>query len=100
MYCKNGVLFGSKKTEDYLIKIIGLLLETKKILDSKKKIMHVSHFPRMLAKTCFKSFRKFPEKNVLSSVPFKQFDLSNPPTYNRTEADSTPKISRECSRNL
>ena len=46
----------------------------------------------MLAKTCFESFRKFPE-NVLSSVPFKEFDLSNPPTYNRTEASvSVPRI--------
>ena len=53
----------------------------------------------MLAKTCFESFRKF-QKNVLSSVPFKQFDLSNLPTYNRTEAGSTAKISRECCENF
>ena len=50
----------------------------------------------MLAKTRFESFRKFPEKRF-NSVPFKQLDLSNPPTYNRTEADSIAKISRECS---
>ena len=40
------------------------------------------------------------QKKVLSSVPFKQFDLSSRPTYNRAEADSTAKIARECSENF
>ena len=53
----------------------------------------------MLAKLFLKVLENS-QKNVLSSVPFKQFDLSNPPTYNRTEADSTAKISRECSENF
>ena len=40
------------------------------------------------------------QKKVLSSVPFKQFDLLNLPTYNHTESDSAAKISRECSENF
>ena len=30
-------------------------------------------------------FRKITQKNVFSSVPFKKFGLSNPPTYNFSE---------------
>ena len=80
-----------------MIKVIGLLLETKKTLDSKKK---TSHIFRGCWQKLFLKVLENSQKNVLSSVPFKQFDLPNPATYNRTEADSTAKIFRECSENF
>ena len=55
----------------------------------------------MLTKTCFESFRKFPEERF-KQRSFKQFDHSNPPNppHNCTETDSTAKISRKCSENF
>ena len=58
------------------MKVIGLLLETKKILDSKKNTSHISRgcWQKLVLKVLKNS-----QKNVLSSVPFNQFDLPNLP---------------------
>ena len=39
-------------------------------------------------------------KNVFSSVPFKKFELSNPPTYNYRKTDSATNISFVCFENF
>ena len=44
------------------------------------------------------SGKKDPKKNA--SFQCSEIDLSNPPTDNRTEADSAAKISRECFENF
>ena len=46
-----------------------------------------------VAKTAHKKVLKNHQKNVFSSVHFKIFKLSNPPTYNYRKTDSAPNIS-------
>ena len=40
------------------------------------------------------------QKNVFSSVPFKKFELPNPPTYNYRKTDCAANISFVCFENF
>ena len=61
----------------HLIKLTGLLLETKRFWKITSYI-----FQRMLGKTAvLEGLEKRLQKNVSSRVPCRQFELSNPPTY-------------------
>ena len=51
-------------------------------------------------KTAGKKVLKKYQKNVFSSVPFKKFELSNPPTYNYAKTDSAANISFVCFENF
>ena len=51
-------------------------------------------------KTAVKNVLKNYQKNVCSSVPFKKFELSNPPTYNYAKTDSAANISFVCFENF
>ena len=42
----------------------------------------------MLGKTAALKVPEIFKKNVFSSVPFKEFELSNPPTYNSTVTEN------------
>ena len=51
-------------------------------------------------KTAVKKVLQNYQKNVFSSVPFKKFELSNPPTYNYRKTDSAANISFVCFKNF
>ena len=53
-----------------------------------------------VGKTTVKRVLENYQKNVFSSVPFKKFELSNPPTYNYWKTDSTASISFVCFENF
>ena len=54
----------------------------------------------MFGKTVVLKVLENSQKNILSSAPFKQFDLPNLLIYNHTEIDSTANISCECFENF
>ena len=51
-------------------------------------------------KTAVKKVLQNYQKNISSSVPFKKFELSNPPTYKYRKTDSAAFISFVCFENL
>ena len=53
-----------------------------------------------VGKTAVKKVLKNYQKIVFSSVPFKKFELSNPPTYNYAKTDSTANTSFVCFENF
>ena len=53
-----------------------------------------------VGKTAVKKVLQNYQKNVFSSVPFKKFELSNPPTYNYKKTDSAAIISFLCFENF
>ena len=55
--------------------------------------MLLKKFFRDVGKTAVKKVLENYQKNVFSSVPFKKFELSNPPTYNYRKTDFTADIS-------
>ena len=57
-------------------------------------------FQRMLEKLLLRKIWKIIRKNVFSSVPFKKFELSNPPTYNYRKTDSSANVSFVCFENF
>ena len=46
-----------------------------------------------VGKTAVKKVLENYQKSVFSSVPFKNFELSNPPTYNYRKTDSAANVS-------
>ena len=60
-----------------------LQLYSPKYLNFRKKI-----FSGDVGKTCLKKVLKNYQKNVFSSVPFKNLEQSNPPTCNYAKVDS------------
>ena len=57
-------------------------------------------FLGVVGKTAVKKVLKNYQKNVFSSVRFKKFELSNPPTYNYAKTDSATNISFVCFENF
>ena len=53
-----------------------------------------------VGKTFLKKVLENYQKNVFSSVSFKKFELSNPPTYNYRKTDSVGNISFVCCVNF
>ena len=53
-----------------------------------------------VGKTAVKEVLENYQKNVFSSVSFKKFELSNPPTYNYRKTDSAGNISFVCFENF
>ena len=47
----------------------------------------------VLSEYSFKKVLQNYQKNVFNSVPFKKFELFNPPTYNYKKTDSAGNIS-------
>ena len=62
--------------------------------------MLVRIFSGDVGKTAVKKVLKNYQKNVFSSVPFKKFELSNPPTDNYAKTDSAANISFVCFENF
>ena len=58
------------------------------------------NFSGDVGKTAVKKVLKNYQKNVFSSVPFKKFELSNPPTYNYAKSDSAGNVSFVCFENF
>ena len=54
--------------------------------------MLLKNFSGDVGKTAVKKVLQNYQKNVFSSVPFKKFELSNPPTYNYRKTDSAANI--------
>ena len=55
--------------------------------------MLLKNFFRDVGKTAVKKVLDNYQKNVFGSVPFKKFELSNPPIYNYRKTDSPANIS-------
>ena len=53
-----------------------------------------------VGKTAVKKVLQNYQENVFRSVPFKKFELSNPPTYNYRKTDSAANISFVCFENF
>ena len=62
--------------------------------------MLLKNFSGDVGKTAVKKVLQNYQKNVFSSVPFKKFELSNPPTYNYRKTDSAAIISFVCFENF
>ena len=62
--------------------------------------MLLKNFSGDVGKTAVKKVLQNYQKNVFSSVPFKKFELSNPPTYNYRKTDSAANISFVCFENF
>ena len=57
-------------------------------------------FSEDVGKTAAKKVLENYQKNVFSSVPFKKFELSNPPIYNYRKTDSAANVSFVCFENF
>ena len=57
-------------------------------------------FSEDVGKTAVKKVLEYYQKNVFSSVPFKKFELSNPPIYNYRKTDSAANVSIICFENF
>ena len=62
--------------------------------------MLIKFFLGDVGKTAVKKILENYQKNVFSSVPFKKFELSNPPTYNYRKTDSAANNSFVCVENF
>ena len=62
--------------------------------------MLVRIFSGDVGKTAVQKVLKNYQKNVFSSVPFKKFELFNPPTYNYSKTDSAANIPFVCFENF
>ena len=62
--------------------------------------MLLKFFSGDFRKTAVKKVLENYQKNVFSSVPFKKFELANPPTLNYRKTDSTADISFVCFENF
>ena len=62
--------------------------------------MLVRIFSGDVGKTAVKKVLKNYQKNAFNSVPFKKFELSNPPTYNYAKTDSAANIPFVCFENF
>ena len=61
--------------------------------------MLLKYFSGGVGKTAVKKVLENYQKNVFTSVPFKKFKLSNPPTYNYRKTDPAANISFFCFEN-
>ena len=62
--------------------------------------MLLRFFSGDVGKTAVKKVLENYQKNVFSSVLFKKFELSSPPTYNCKKTDSAATISFVCFKNF